>query len=346
MSAAALSAAALPAAEGRLHDLAELLPFLVAQLLWSAAPEQVLCLLPGILGEARENCRGITAAALSLSSLLAAALLPAALTLLLRSLALLLAALPTALSLLLAALIAALPLPLRALSLLLAPVWRPGSVAARSCLPASAAGCVPVRPSAPGLGTVPEFRVLPRRRQDPRDALPVRPDALKQRPHVDRDHAFELLHGLAREDIGGGRGAQALDRARYGVVRYRVQPDQRLLAFAQVGPLGLLHAREEFHLREIQQPRHGHARRDLVALADFRERLPEAAAPPGSVLLDGDQACQWSKRPCLRNPATVARHVQLRLVELLAQDSELGLALLQAVLDVFLQLLLPADSLL
>ena len=112
------------------------------------------------------------------------------------------------------------------------------------------------------------------------------------------------------------------------------------MLLAQVGPLGLLHAGQQLHFGQVQQLRNRHARRDLVPFADLGQRLPEAAAPARAVLEDRHQPRERREHARLRDPALVAIHVQLCLVQLLAQHRQFGLALLEPVLDVRLELLL------
>ena len=197
-----------------------------------------------------------------------------------------------------------------------------------------------------GRAPVPDFGVLPGGRQDPLDALGLGADALQQLAHVDADHAFEFLGRLAGEDIRRGGVAQPLDRARDGLIGHRVQADEDLLPFLQVGALGLFDAREQFHLRQVEQLGYGHAGRHLVPFANFRQGLAESAPAPGTVLQDRDQTGQRREHARLSDPALVAVHVQLRLLQLLAQDGQFRFPLLQAILDVLFQLLLAALGLL
>ena len=194
--------------------------------------------------------------------------------------------------------------------------------------------------------SIPYFGVLPRGRHDPLDALGLGADALEQLAHVDPDHAFEFLGRLAGENVRRGCVAQALDRARHGLVGHRVQAQEDLLPFPQVGALGLFHPSQEFHLRQVEQLGDRHAGRHLVPFADFREGLAESAPAPGTVLQDGDQSGQRREHAGLGDPALVAVHVQLRLLQLLAQHGQFRFPLLQAVLDVLFQLLLAALGLL
>ena len=167
------------------------------------------------------------------------------------------------------------------------------------------------------LRAVPHGGVLPGCRHDALDALRFGADVLEQLLHVDADDAFELLGRLAGEDVCRGGVAQALDRARNGLVGDRVEANDDLLPLAQVGPLGFLDPGQQFHFGQVQQLRHRHARRDLVPFADLGQRLPKAAAPAGAVLQDGHQPRERCKHARLRDSALVAIHVQLRLVQLL-----------------------------
>ena len=160
--------------------------------------------------------------------------------------------------------------------------------------------------------------------------------------HVNGDDALEFLGRLSREDIGRRRVPQSLDSPRHRLVRDGVKANDHVLPDLQVRAFRLLDAGEQLHLGKVKQLRYRHARGDLVALADFGERLPEAATAPGPVLQDRDKPGQRRELARVRDPAAVPRHVQLGLLQLLPQHRQFGLALLQPVLDILLELRLAA----